>query len=269
MGWLETLHRSVDQLAHAPGIRDLALHRYRQRFVNNVNANLFLGVFDSFEAAASSAPAVRPLGYDNDASANLAYSPELQPRDYPPMFWLQKAFASGLRTVFDLGGHVGVRYYGYRRVMDFPSGLRWTVCDVPAVVARGRELAATRAPGGQLAFTCDYQAAAEHEVLFASGSLQYLPLSLAELLAELPRKPRCVIVNITPIHPSRSFFTLNSIGTAFCAYRVQAHDRFVSELQALGYAKLDEWENTGKAMTLPYTDGYDVPHYSGFCFSRG
>lgn len=267
MGWLEALHRSVDRLAHAPGVKDLAMRRYRRRFANNVDANMFLGVFDSFEAAANSAPAVRPLGYDNDASANLAYSPDIKPRDYPAVFWLEKAIASGLSTVFDLGGHVGVRYYGYRRLIDFPSTLRWTVCDVPAVAARGRELAAGRAPHGQLTFTSDYQAAADHEILFASGSLQYLPMSLAELLAGLPRKPRRLVINTTPIHASRSFFTLNSIGTAFCAYRVQSRDGFIGELRALGYVKLDEWENTGKAMTLPYTDGYDVPHYSGFCFS--
>lgn len=266
MQWLHTLHQAVDRLAMTPGIRQLGRRRHARRFLHNTDENLFLGVFDSFEAAAAAAPHAGKLGYDNDDSANLPYTSVITPRDYPAMFWLGKSFSEGLSSVFDLGGHIGVKYYAFRRALGYPAALRWTVCDVPAVVARGRELALARAPEGRLLFTSDYDAAADHEVLFASGSLQYLPFTLAELLRRLPRLPRRLVINGTPIHESRAFFTLNSIGTAFCPYRVQAREAFVADIRALGYAKRDDWENTAKALTLPFQAGYDVPHYSGFCF---
>lgn len=268
MSWLETIHRTVDKLAMAPGIRSVAQRRYVRRFVNNRDQNLFLGVFDSFDAAAASAPKVRPVGYDNEDSANMPYASVITPRDYPAVFWLSRSFTEGMRSVLDLGGHLGVKYYAFRRVIGYPDDLRWTVCDVPAVVKRGRELAVTRAREGKLHFTEHFEEAANHEVLFASGSLQYLPMTLAELLRRLPKMPRRLVINGTPIHQTKSFFTLNSIGTAFCPYRVQARERFIEEIRLLGYDKRDEWENTGKAMVIPYKAGYDVPHYSGFCFDR-
>ncbi|PPE70910.1 methyltransferase, TIGR04325 family [Caldimonas thermodepolymerans] len=268
MNWLESIDRNVGRWKTVPGLRSVAKRRYVSRFLNNVDDNLFFGIFDSFDAAAASAPKSRPLGYDNDDSANIPYASTITPHDYPAVFWLNQSFHEGLQSVLDLGGHLGVKYYAFRRVIGFPPGLRWTVCDVPAVVRRGRELARVRDPDGRLHFTEDYDEAARHEVLFASGSLQYLPLTLAELLDRLATKPRRIVVNLTPIHDSRAFFTLNSIGTAFCAYRVQARERFIDEVRARGYVKRDEWQNPGKSLHLPCEDGYDVEHYSGFCFDR-
>ncbi|MCW7542120.1 methyltransferase, TIGR04325 family [Aquabacterium sp. A7-Y] len=268
MGWTDTMHRAIDRLARAPGLRSAGERAYLKRFVNNVDANLFHGVFDSFAAAAASAPSNRPVGYDNEGSANLAYLSRIYPTDYAALFWLSNSLAEGLRSVFDLGGHVGIKYYAFRRAIDYPCNFKWTVCDVPAVVARGRELASQRDPEHGLHFTDDYRQASGCDVLYASGSLQYLPLTLADLLATLPRRPRRLVVNLTPIHPSRSFYTLNSIGTAFCAYRVQSHDEFVDAVVARGYERRDEWENVGKALRLPFEDGYDVDSYSGFCFDH-
>ncbi|HWP18778.1 MAG TPA: TIGR04325 family methyltransferase [Burkholderiaceae bacterium] len=268
MELLERVHRAVDRIALAPGVRSWGRKRYEARFAANKDENLFRGVFPTFSAAAASAPALKPLGYDNEDSADIPYSSALTPWDYAPMFWLARSFAEGMRSVFDLGGHVGVKYYAYRRTLRYPEDLRWTVCDVPAVVRRGQELARARAPEGCLHFTDRYEDASGYHVLFASGSLQYLPLTLAELLRDLPAKPRRIIVNTTPIHSSRSFYTLNSIGTAFCAYRVQARDEFVKSVLDLGYERADEWDNLGKGLHLPYEDGYDVPHYTGFCFNR-
>ncbi|AKJ32182.1 TIGR04325 family methyltransferase [Caldimonas brevitalea] len=256
---------AVNWLAAVPVVKQAGRRASRRRFERNRDANLFFGVFDSFEAAAASAPQSRPVGYDNSASADL-YASNIFPSDYPAMFWLAKSFSEGLRSVFDLGGHVGIKYYAFRRTLSYPQALIWTVCDVPAVVARGRELALARAPEGALHFTDRYAEASGFDVLYASGSLQYLPLPLSQLLSDLPRLPRRLVINTTPIHATRSFFTLNSIGTAFCPYRVQAHDSFVDSLIALGYEKRGEWENTGKAMRIPFEPAYDVPHYSGFCF---
>lgn len=266
MTWTDTMHQAIERLAMAPGLRSAAERAYWRRFSNNVEANLFHGVFDSAADAVASAPPSRPLGYDNADSANLAYLSRIYPTDYAALFWLANSLAGGMRSVFDLGGHVGIKYYAFRRAIAYPPELKWMVCDVPAVVTRGRELARERDGERCLHFTDEYSHASGFDVLYASGSLQYLPLTLAALITGLPVRPRRLVVNLTPIHPSRSFYTLNSIGTAFCPYRVQSRDEFLDGVIGCGYEKRDEWENTGKTMRIPFHEGYDVDHYSGYCF---
>lgn len=266
MTWVNTMHQAINRLDKLPVLRNISQSAHRQRFLKNVDQNLFMGVYDTFEAAAASAPPSLHLGYDNEESANIAYVSAISPRDYPAMFWLLRSLGDGMRTFFDLGGHTGVKYYAFRRAIGFPPDIRWTVCDVPAVVVRGRELAQARAPEGSLHFTDRYEDLDGQDVLFASGSLQYLPLTLSDMLKGLRRMPRRVVVNTTPIHETQSFFTLNSIGTAFCPYRVQARETFVESVTALGYLKRDAWDNLGKGMVIPDAQGMDVESYSGFCF---
>ena len=104
------------------------------------------------------------------------------------------------------------------------------------------------------------------DIIYASGVLQYLPQTLAEIVAGLKRRPRRIIVNTAAIHPSKSFFTLNSIGTAFCAYRVQSRDEFVAAVIAQGYTLRHEWRNIGKPLRLPFEPGHSLEDYAGFCF---
>lgn len=263
-----SLHRAADWLSGLPGIRQLDRKFHREQFLGNKDNNLFFGVFNSHDQAADSAPKGLKLGYDNPESANIPYTSAISPRDYPAMFWLLRSLNEGLRTIFDLGGHTGVKYYAFRRTMCFPKDLQWTVCDVPAVVERGKQMAVDRAPEGHLRFTDAYALASRHDVLFASGSLQYLPLTLSDLLKDLDTLPERIVVNTTPIHETRSFFTLNSIGTAFCPYRIQARSDFIASVTALGYRKVDEWENVGKGLHIPGHSDHDVAAYSGFCFER-
>ena len=39
---------------------------------------------------------------------------------------------------------MGVSYYAYQPYLTYPQGMTWQVCDVPAVVRTGRELASVR-----------------------------------------------------------------------------------------------------------------------------
>lgn len=267
MGLFDSLHRSVEALREAPGVRALRRLAYERRFRAARAAHLFHGVHDSFEAAARSAPPTAPIGYDDPASTDL-YVGHVRPdvHDYPAFFWLRDAFASGARRLVDLGGNVGIKYHAYTSLSPLPAGCEWRVVDVPAVAARGRELQAGRPSGESLVFDTDPARLSGTDVLFTSGTLQYLPETLAELLSRADGRPARIVVNTTALHDTRSFYTLNNIGTAYCPYRVQGREAFVASLEALGYRVRDRWLNVGKALRIPFTEGCDVEAYSGFCF---
>jgi putative methyltransferase (TIGR04325 family) len=236
-------------------------------FETNSSQHLFRGVFDTFEAARASAPETRPVGYDNPESAELYLRRlHVDDHDYPAMVWLAKSFGDGMTRVADCGGAIGIKYFAFGKFLDFPAELDWLVVDVPAVVERGRGFAAARRAPTALRFTADLAEADGVDVFFASGSLQYLDRSLPEILSGFRRLPRRIIINTTPIHPVESFFTLNSIGTAFCPYRISAHGAFIDAVEALGYRMRDEWRNLGKRMEIPDDPSRSLDHYSGFCF---
>jgi putative methyltransferase (TIGR04325 family) len=265
---VSTAGRLRRALGRAPGILALRRRWYDRIFARQQRTNLYRGVFDTYDAAASSAPSTKPLGYDNPEAATMydqAAVPTL--RDYPALFWLQRALASGQHRIFDLGGHVGIKYYAFRDRLERSVELRWQVCDVPAVVARGEELAAARQLADRLRFTTDWRELAHSDVLFASGSIQYLETPLAAMLAASASRPAMVIVNNAALHPSRSFFTLNSIGVAFCPYRVQSEPEFRAEIEALGYRCLDRWESP-REFRIPFEPDYDMDQFVGMAFER-
>lgn len=267
MGLFEGLHRAVDGLRDAPGIWQLRRAAADRRFARNQRSNLFRGVFETAEAALASAPASRPLSYDNADSAAL-YLQRLQidDHDYPAMFWLQRSFDEGHRTLADVGGSVGIKYFAFAEFMPYPAGLCWKVIDMPAVAQRGRAFAVEKGSPTGLQFSSELGDIDGVELLLVSGTLQYLPRTLGQMLADCRRKPRRIVVNTTPIHETHSYFTLNSIGTAFCAYRVQSRQEFVSGVEAEGYALRHHWRNIGKPLRLPFEPGYGLSDYSGFCF---
>ena len=140
--------------------------------------------------------------------------------DYPLVYWLGRLLADGHRRIFDLGGHIGISYYGFRHYLDYPSGLEWKVHDVPAVMAAGRKWAAEHDPSRQLSFADASGDADGQDILVSTGALQYLDYTLPELLQRLQKKPTHVLLNLTPMHPTRAFFTLQNMGIAICPYRV-------------------------------------------------
>jgi len=243
---------------------------HERRFVQNRDENLFRGVFDSADAAARSIPAKGVVGYDNEPSAKLYdyHLVRIFPHDYAAIYWLGRSFADGLDSVLDVGGHIGIKYYAFRKYLDYPDSLHWQVCDVPSVIARGRELAVERDRAGALSFVSEPAQARPCRLLFLSGSIQYLPYSLDDLLGSLIELPARVVINTTPVHPSRSFFTLNSIGTAFCPYHVHSESDLLAAFVARGYKLQDQWHCPGKPMNIPGCPDHSLDHYSGYCLNK-
>jgi putative methyltransferase (TIGR04325 family) len=249
----------------------LLQRHYEALFAANREQNLFRGVYDSFEAAQASAPPSRPVGYDNPAPAKM-YRDRFErvfTNDYPMMLWLERALraAGSAPRVFDFGGHVGFARYTFARYLRFPPGLRWQVCDVPAVVAEGEAIAREQGMAG-LSFTTDRAQADGADVFFASGSLQYVPTPLAELLGALKQPPPHLLLNMLSLHPTRSAVTLQSIGTVFCPYAIFQRDAFVQSLAPLGYRLVDSWDNPDKGCTIPFHPEVSVSGYTGLYLSR-
>jgi putative methyltransferase (TIGR04325 family) len=181
------------------------------------------------------------------------------------LFWLARCLP-GSRMLFDFGGHVGIQYYSYRRYLDYPSGMRWMVCDVPEVVRAGRRIAAEEGRSG-IDFTERFEEASGAGVLLAAGSLQYLEAPFfPTALAALKVPPRHLLLNKLPVHESRQFVTLQDTGPACHPYTVFGRDRFVSAISDLGYELVDQWENAELSCRVPFFPEHDVPAYSGFYF---
>src|SRR3546814_17478477 len=86
-------------------------------------------------------------------------------------------------------------------------------------MAAGRRWAQGHDAERQLSFTDSVEHADGQDILLRTGALQYLDYTHPELMQRLRRKPRHVLVNLTPMHPDRSLFTLQNLTIEHCQYR--------------------------------------------------
>ncbi len=259
------------ETAELPGVRWIAQPLYRRMFQRpSIGRNAYYGVYPSYEQALADVPAGSSGTYDNDAAAALYRNrlDKIRVSEYPVVYWLSQLLPGGVRQVFDLGGHIGVSYYALARYLDYPSDLRWIIHDVPAVMQAGREWALEHDPPRRLEFAATAESASGRDLLFTSGALQYLDYTLPELLARLQQPPRHVLVNMVPMHPSRSFFTLQNLGVATCPYRIAAVPEFIEAMRQLGYEVVDRWESFERQLRIPFTEGMAIDRYYGFYFRR-
>jgi putative methyltransferase (TIGR04325 family) len=203
--------------AKLPVIRALAKPLYRRRFRAHRRGNAYFGAYSSFAEAMHDIPQGKPADYNTQAAADL-YNHRLQhveASDYPALFWLKHFLDDGARRIFDLGGHVGLSYYAFARLVEYPRDLRWQVHDMPLVMQKGRQLADVRGAASALEFV-ERDQASGCDVLMAKGVLQYLDYELAGFLVGLDALPQRLLINLTPMHPQQTCFTLQNIGVAVC-----------------------------------------------------
>lgn len=266
MSFIDRLHAAVDGLASRGPLRSFAERQALREFLANRERNLFFGVHASWEEADAAARAFGAVGYDNAESASLYdHRVRMDAHDYPSLYWLARSLGEGMKGVFDVGGAIGIKYLAFREHLAGFEDLHWRVHDVPAMVERGRALAATRGDTARLQFSDRFEDLEGCDVLFASGVLQYLPRTLGDLLAGCRRLPRRIVINTTAIHPLHEFFTVNSLGTAFCPYRVQTQAGLIRGLSDRGYRLREAWINPDKLLTIPLRPDYSLRHYSGYC----
>ncbi len=271
MGLWKHARETVLRGLEVPGMRHLGAAIYERQFSRNTRRRVFRGIYDSFDAALASVPIGTATGWDNLASANLCHHlvDRIFPSDYPEMFWLAKLFAARCDRVFDVGGHIGVAYYAYDRYVDYPPSLDWLVHDLPAVMAEGREWAKEHDHHGRLRFATQFADGSGCDILLASGSLQYIRPSLADMLVKLKRPPHHLIVNQMPLTASRTYYTLSGSGASFSVYRIESEADFLGGLARQGYRVVDRWENPEKNCVIPFAHQYWVDGYTGFYLHLG
>ncbi len=257
-------------LGSFPPVRAWRRRSYERLFSSDEFFGTFRGVFSTFDEALRSAPPNRSRGFDN-----AVYAKEYRERmdrvysyDYPVLFWLAPILRPGVR-VFDYGGHVGVQFYSYRRYLDFPERLRWLVCDVPAVVAAGRAIAAEKGVEDRLAFTTDVREADGADIFICAGALQFVerPL-LHETLSSLSSPPAHLFLNKLPLRDGAGFVTLQNAGPMYVAQYVFDRGAFLTSLDRAGYELVDQWEDRVHSCRIPFQQEMDVPHYSGLYLRR-
>lgn len=270
-----SLIRVIREIAELPVARRVSEPLYRHYFRQPYRkGNLYFGVYGTYEEALAQARQlssdVLQSTYDVSAAA-IKYRDEidsLRPYDYPALFWVEQVLKEGGRRVFDLGGNLGLAYYGYRAYIAYPHDMVWRVHDLPQVVAAGRALASERGHAGALQF-CELPLDADgSDLLLISGTLQYLDYRLPDLVDRLREPPRHILFNITPLHPARSFFTLQNLGIAICPYRVESETGLVADMMARGYRVRDHWSVDDRYVRIPFQHGFEVDTYQGYYFRR-
>lgn len=250
-----------------PGIGWLLRAAYARHFAT-LPPNRFRGAYPDFASARAAIPPTAPAGYDHAAMRGMYRLRMDAPceSDWAVLFHLRELLRAG-DPVLDLGGHVGLSWYGWRRHLPVLDALRWQVCEVPEIAAEGRALAAER--GAQaLSFISRPEDGCGARLLLAAGSLQYIDRGLPELAATLGPGLAHVIVNKLPVHDSAEYVTVQSTGRAFHPYRIFARTAFVDAMAAAGWRLVDAWKNREQSCVVPFHRGLDVEAYSGFRFDR-
>jgi putative methyltransferase (TIGR04325 family) len=160
--------------------------------------------------------------------------------DWPVLFFLQTLLREDrLKVVTDFGGHVGVKFYAYRELLDLPADFKWQVFDLPAMVAEGRRRLPPDATA--LRFFDDLESTAPCDVLICSGVLQYAESTIDQIIARLPAKPHTVILNKVAVFETESFYTLENYGKYWLPYRIVTPKELEEARIRLGYTVAANW----------------------------
>jgi putative methyltransferase (TIGR04325 family) len=233
------------------------------------HTGLHSGVYPSYEAALADIPKSRLSGWDHDDSAGL-WLDQIDPvrvSTYPVFFWLAQLLREQDALV-DVGGSIGLTYYGYRRLGGrLPPGSSWTVVEVSKIAAQGRGVA-VRERADNLHFVDELAAVKRCDVLLSAGALQFMPQSLPGLLEGLPNPPRHIVLNKLPITTGPDCWTLQNYGPAVTPNRLFNEQQFLDYFSAHGYRLRERWDVQDLDIIIPFHPERFIKQFAGFVFER-
>lgn len=210
----------------------------------------FLGAFPDRKTAIARVPKGTPNTYDDDdiSQVNFELMTETQIWDYPILFWLERLARPGL-NLLDAGGHFGTKYIAFRDRIDLGT-IDWTVYDLPATVRAATRLQASGVVPEQIKFTEKLSGTEAPDILLASGLLQYLDVEFHDLIAELSRPPKHILLNKVATTDGPTVVTLEKIGEGRVPYKIRNRPEFERSLSDMGYLIRDTWHIPNLARTI-------------------
>lgn len=218
-----------------------------------------------FATRADATAFLRPsdrITYDDDriVQINVESFSEVHLFDWPVLFHLRNAMAGRDRfVVTDFGGHIGVKYYAFRPLLETMGSFVWQVVDLPAACREGRRRGLGKE--AELGFFETVEETAPCDTLILSGVTPYADLDVSTIVQRLPVRPRHILLNkVATTTDGDSYFTLESFGPGRMPYRVMSPGELDRMRESLGYRRIAHW-------TIPHRD-VDVPHARGTTRTR-
>lgn len=205
----------------------------------------FSGVFKSREMALASLPENQRTAYDSDnvAEVNFAAMSQRMSWDYPVVYWIKELMGASQQvplTVLDAGGHMGTKYISFADLL-VADDLNWVVYDLPKILRLARLYQADGLVPKAIKFVDQPGQAGKVDLLLASGLLQYLDISLADLVGQMTAPPRNILLNKVAVRDGETIVTLEKIGPILVPYHVREKAVFEAELTGFGYRIVDQW----------------------------
>lgn len=262
------LRSLADWLSGVPVIGQVVLAAHKQYFASASGCQrLFYGTYETFEEARQAAPRTKPLRYDDRGYCYSSNHRTVHSSDYPLMFWLSRMLREE-SSVLDFGGNVGMAFYSFSRYLNYPENFRWLVYDLPEVVQTAIRVYEQEGSPAALSFTSQLSDCQGCEVFLASGSLQYVPETLPEILEKMEERPKYLLVNKLPAYDGTPYVTVQNTGTAFSPYRVVNGAEFVEQVCSFGYSLRDKWLNPDLTLLLPGSPAHSLESFCGMYFEH-
>jgi len=250
-------------LALIPGFQTWFIAQQMKR---QDHTGLHSRIYATYAEALADIPPSRKAGWDLEESSTLWLDniDPVRPSTYPVFFWITQTLKAGERLV-DLGGSIGLTYYGLRRYMTLPEGASWTVVEVPQLARQGKAVA-ERENAGNLHFLDDLRAAPPCTVLLSAGAMQCMEHSVPGLIEQLAAKPRYILLNKLPVVPYEDCWTLHNYGPAVCPMRLYNERNFIAYFESAGYRLRDRWAVQDLDVLIPFHPERFLKEFSGFLF---
>ena len=252
------------------------MNRFTQKLLKSPPLSLvfktpWIGIYPTWAAAHAAIPPDNRVGYDQEETkAVFSQVPTTRVRsaDYPILLHLRNLTQPGMRLV-DLGGNIGMAYYTALKYYPLPEPFEWVICDVPAVTDTGKGVAVREGEKSKaLSFVNRLEDAGKCQILFSSGTLQFLEEPLPVLLKKLPELPQSLLINRIPVWDRPGIATIHDIGFCICPYLIFNRKEWVQSVEQLGYRLVDDWPCPESTFSVRFRPDLRLNSYHGFYFSR-
>jgi putative methyltransferase (TIGR04325 family) len=225
--------------------------------------------FATLNEAAAAIAGYKRSGHEHAESRelHLTLAQSARPSDYPALFHIQPLLPQ-IRNVYDFGGNVGNLFYGYSKYLTLPPDLIWTVYDLPKNIDAGARLAMENCED-RLRFTEKFAAAEEADLFIASGSLHYFDRPLWQMIGDLKKRPRCILINRTPLTDGAPLATIQDWGgEGLFSCMLYNRSEMIRSFEQLGYSTVDTWQAAELSLIIPGYPDRSASTYSGMFFSQ-